>query len=78
MTGVWHPMSEAPADGVILLTVESADGTRKVFAATADFPEEGLVWRVAKGGAGAGFTRLHTAWRPVCWQHLPQSSRLRM
>lgn len=62
----WQPMTTAPTNEMILLTVEDASGERRVFPAEASIEDGNLRWIITTGWVG--WKRLQSAWTPVLWQ----------
>ena len=68
-----NPMETAPASGVILLTVEDKVGELRTFVAEASWSEGLLKWQITTGWGG--WSKLHSAWTPIYWQHIPKPER---
>lgn len=67
----WHHMDTAPRSGLVLLTVESKDGSeRRTYVAEASYGDDDKhYWAVTCGRAG--FVKLHGGWKPICWARIP-------
>jgi len=68
----FQPMDTAPSSGLILLRVGDGEGEFRTFPAEASFNDQGFsCWMITTGWVG--YTRLHSAWKPVGWMTLPDS-----